>query len=266
MGRRPFSERAFHISAAGALIFEVGFIIAVIAAAAVYVDLEDLRNTVTSPQMRYAMGMSLATVTLTTLISAVLAIPAAYALSHYRIPLAPAVDTILDLPIVMPPIAAGMTLLVLFGYYLGEPMRAWGIYLPHTPAGVVVAQFFTTMTFAVRSCKAALDGINPRLTRVARTLGSNEWRAFRRVTLPLAKPGLIAGIVVTWARCLGLFGPVVMFCGATEFRTQVMPTAIYINTSVGKLEEAVAGALILVVFALITLVIFKRLGGRGYMW
>ncbi|MBD3174898.1 MAG: hypothetical protein GF320_06945, partial [Armatimonadia bacterium] len=137
MGRRPFSERAFHISAAGALIFEVGFIVAVIAAAAFYVDLEDLRSTVTSPQMRYAMGMSLATVTLTTLISALLAIPAAYALSHYRIPLAPAVDTILDLPIVMPPIAAGMTLLVLFGYYLGEPMRAWGIYLPHTPAGVV---------------------------------------------------------------------------------------------------------------------------------
>ncbi len=77
---------------------------------------------------------------------------------------------------------------------------------------------------------------------------------------------VIAGVVVTWSRCLGLFGPVVMFCGATEFRTQVMPTAIYINTSVGKLEEAVAGALILVVFALVTLIIFKRLGGRGYMW
>lgn len=264
--RSPLGERLFHYCATAALSFEVLFISTVILAAAWFVDLDDLMATVNSPGMRYAMRMSITSVTITTLISVTLAIPAAYALSHYRIPFAPVVDTILDLPIVMPPIAAGMTLLVLFGYYLGEPMTAWGIYLPHTPAGVVVAQFFTTMTFAVRSSKAALDGISPRLPRVARTLGSNEWRAFRRVTLPLAKPGLIAGVVVTWSRCLGLFGPVVMFCGATEFRTQVMPTAIYINTSVGKLEEAVAGALILVVFALVTLIIFKRLGGRGYMW
>lgn len=264
--RGRLGERLLHIGAAGALAFEVAFICAVILAAAWYVNVDDLRSVFSSPAMRYAMRMSLASVTITTLISVSLAIPAAYALSHYRIPAAPVVDTILDLPIVMPPIAAGMTLLVLFGYYLGEPMTRWGIYLPHTPAGVVVAQFFTTMTFAVRSSKAALDSINPRLPRVARTLGSNEWRAFRRVTLPLARPGLIAGVVVTWSRCLGLFGPVVMFCGATEFRTQVMPTAIYISTSVGRLEEAVAGALILVMFALVTLVIFKRLGGRGYLW
>jgi len=262
---RP-GERAFHVGAAGALTFELAFIIIVIGAAVCYIDLGDLRAVVASPAMRYAMALSLITVTITTTLSVLLAVPAAYALTYYRVPFRRVVDTILDLPIVMPPIAAGMVLLVLFGYYLGEPMRRHGIYLPHTRAGIVVAQFFTTMTFAVRSAKAALDGISPRLAEVARTLGSSEWSAFRRVTLALARPGLIAGIVVTWSRCLGLFGPVVMFCGATAFRTQVMPTAVYIDTSVGKLEEAVAGALILVAIALVALVLFKRLGGRGYMW
>lgn len=259
-------ERAFHVGAAGALSFEITFIAIVIAAAVCYVDLGDFRAVAGSPAMRYAMAASLVTVTITTTLSVLLAVPAAYALTYHRVPFRRVVDTVLDLPIVMPPIAAGMVLLVLFGYYLGDTMRRYGCYLPHTPAGIVVAQFFTTMTFAVRSTKAAFDGINPRLAEVARTLGSSEWSAFRRVTLPLARPGLIAGIVVTWSRCLGLFGPVVMFCGATAFRTQVMPTAVYINTSVGKLEEAVAGALILVAVALVALVLFKRLGGRGYMW
>ncbi len=264
--RGVMGERAFHIGASSALTVELTFIVVVIAAAAWYVDLHDLQAVVQSPSMRHAMAMSLLTVTITTLISVVLAVPAAYALAYHRIPLRRVVDTILDLPIVMPPIAAGMVLLVLFGYYLGDTMRRYGCYLPHTPAGIVVAQFFTTLPFAVRSRKAAMDGINPRLADVARTLGSSEWSAFRRVTLPLARPGLIAGVVLTWSRCLGLFGPVVMFCGATAFRTQVMPTAVYINTSVGKLEEAVAGALILVAVALVALVLFKRLGGRGYMW
>ncbi len=264
--RGGIAERAFHIGASGALAVELSFIVVVIAAAVCYIDLKDLRAVVESPSMRYAMGLSLLTVTITTTLSVVLAVPTAYALAFHRIPFRRVVDTVLDLPIVMPPIAAGMTLLVLFGYYLGDFMQKHGCYLPHTPAGIVVAQFFTTMTFAVRSAKAAMDGINPRLSEVARTLGSSEWSAFRRVTLPLARPGLIAGVVLTWSRCLGLFGPVVMFCGATAFRTQVMPTAVYINTSVGKLEEAVAGALILVAIALVALVLFKRLGGRGYMW
>lgn len=261
-----FRQRAFETLAAGALGAEVLFIVVVIGAAVFYVRPMDFVTVVRSPEMRAAMGLSLVTVTITTAVSVCLAIPAAYALTRPRVPLRGLIDTVLDLPIVMPPIAAGMALLVLFGHYLGDAMRRNGCYLPHSPAGIVVAQFFTTMTFAVRSAKAAFDGVSPRLPQVARTLGSSEWSAFRRVTLPLARPGLVAGIVLTWSRCLGLFGPVVMFCGATAFRTRVMPTAVYVSTSVGKLEEAVAASLILVAFALVALLIFKRLGGRGYLW
>jgi molybdate transport system permease protein len=260
------SERLFHLSAIGSLALEVVFVVAVVVALIAFADAPSFLRALLSNETLFSIKLTLATVSLSTLASMMLAIPAAYALSNYRIPFRSLMDTLLDLPIVLPPIAAGLALLVLFGYYLGDPMDRAGLYLPHTQRGIVVAQFFGTMTFAVRSVKAALDSVNPRLPAVARTLGSNKWRTFRRVTLPLARNGIIAGGVLSWARCLGLFGPVVMFCGATRYRTEILPTAIFLNNSVGRLEEAVAGTLILLVLAVVTLVVFKRLGNRGIMF
>ncbi len=261
------TERAFNAAVAGSLGFELAFVIAVIGALILYTDPGSFIESLTSPATVFSIKLTLVTVTISSVAAMILAVPAAYGLSHWKVPAPLLVDTLLDLPIVLPPVAAGISLLVLFGYYLGEPMEMHlGLHLPHTQAGIVVAQFFCTMTFTVRSAKAALDSVNPRLPDVARTLGSNRWRAFRRVTLPLARNGLIAGGVLTWARCMGLFGPVVMFCGATRFRTTILPTQIFLANSVGRLEEAVAATLILLVIAVVTLVVFKKLGGRGYMW
>lgn len=259
-------ERLFMAAAIGSLGFELLLIVAVLAAMIMYSDIETFWHSLRSPATLFSIRLTLITVSSSTVISMLLAIPAAYALTTCRIPFARTVDTLLDLPIVLPPVAAGLALLVLFGYYLGDPMDRIGLFLPHTRAGIIVAQLFGTMTFAVRSVKAALDSVPPRLGDVARTLGSNRWRTFRRITLPLARNGLLAGAVLSWARCLGLFGPIVMFCGATRFRTTVLPTDIFLNNSVGRLEEAVAGTLILLLLAVITLVMFKRLGGKGYLW
>jgi len=265
-GRHALGERLFQYSAAGSLALEVLFIGAVCVALILYVDTHTFFSALVAEETLFSVKLTLATVTISTGISMLLAIPAAYALSNYRIPFASAIDTLVDLPIVLPPVAAGLALLILFGYYLGDPMEEMGLFLPHSQAGIIVAQFFGTMTFAVRSVRAAIDSVNPRLPAVARTLGSNKWRAFRRVTLPLARNGIIAGGVISWARCLGLFGPVVMFCGATRFHTEILPTAIFLNNSVGRLEEAVAGTLLLLVLAVLTLVVFKRLGSRGILF
>jgi molybdate transport system permease protein len=264
--RHRLGERLFRFTATGALLFELVFVSAVLTAIIIYVDAASFWRSITSPEIQHSVKLTLITVTITTSLSMLLAIPAAYALSNYRGRLAPLVDTLLDLPIVIPPVAAGLALLILFGYYLGDGMEARGLFLPHTQRGIVVAQLFATMTYSVRSVKAAFDSISPRLPAVARTLGSNQWRAFRRVTLPLARNGLLAGMVLTWSRCLGLFGPVIMFCGATRFRTEILPTSIYLHTSVGQLGEAVSGTLILLVLALITLFIFKRLGSPGLLF
>ena len=264
--RHAMRERLFRYSAIGALSFEVLFVGAVVVALIAYTDVRTFFTAVTADETLFSIKLTLVTVTLSTAISMVLAIPAGYALTSYKFPLSSVVDTLLDLPIVLPPVAAGFALLILFGYYLGDPMEEIGIFLPHSQVGIVVAQFFATMTFAVRSVRAALESVNARLPAVARTLGSNRWRAFRRVTLPLARNGIIAGGVLSWARCLGLFGPVVMFCGATRYRTEILPTAIFLNTSVGRLEEAVAGTLILLLLAILTLILFKRLGNEGFLF
>lgn len=266
VGRHRLGQRLFRFTSAGALIFELLFVSVVLIALLVYVDAASFIRALRSPEIIHSIKLTVVTVTITTSMSMLLAIPAAYALSNYRGRLAPVIDTLLDLPIVIPPVAAGLSLLILFGYYLGDFMESKGLFLPHTQRGIVVAQFFATMTYSVRSVKAAFDSISPRLPAVARTLGSNQWRAFWRVTLPLSRNGIIAGGVLSWSRCLGLFGPVIMFCGATRFRTEILPTSIYLNVSVGQLGEAVSATLILLIFAMITLFIFKRLGSPGLLF
>ena len=259
-------QALFRLTAAGALLFELAFVSVVLIALIIYVDAASFMRSITSPETVFSIKLTIITVTISTGLSMLLAVPAAYAMSVYRGRLSTVIDTLLDLPIVVPPVAAGLALLILFGYYLGDAMEAKGLFLPHTQAGIVVAQFFATMTYSVRSVKAAFDSISPRLPAVARTLGSNPWRAFRRVTLPLARNGIIAGTVLSWSRCLGLFGPVIMFCGATRFKTEILPTSIYLNVSVGQLGEAVTGTLILLIFAMLTLFVFKRLGAPGLLF
>ena len=259
-------ERAFAAVITAALGFELAFVLAVIAALVLFTDPASLVRAIGTPEARFALRLTLVTVTVSSALSVLLAIPAAYGLAFHRIPARAVVDTLLDLPIVMPPIATGLALLLLFGYYLGDGMRAHGCYLPYTQTGVIVAQFFATMTFAIRTTKAAFDSVGPRLPAVAASLGSDDWRVFRRIILPLSRPGLIAGAVLTWARCIGLFGPIVMFCGVTRYRTEILATSIYLNNSIGQLEVAAAGTLILIVIALVTLIVMKRLGGRGYLW
>jgi len=259
-------ERLFAGSVAAALAIELVFVSAVRGALVLFTDPASLSKAVATPTAQSAIWLTLVTVTLSSALSVVLAVPVAYGLVYWRIPCRALVDTLVDLPVVMPPIAAGLALLLLFGYYLGDVMRPMGLYLPYTRAGIVVAQFFGTMTFAVRTTKAAFESVGPRLPAVASSLGSPPWRVFRRVVLPLARPGLTAGAVLTWARCIGLFGPVIMFCGVTQNRTEVLATSIYLQNSIGQLEVAAGGTLILVAIAVVTLLLLKRLGVQSSLW
>ena len=242
------------------------FVLAVVGACVWYVPGATFLRTLFSEEILFAIRLSLATTTASTAAAMLLGIPAAYALSRYRFPGASILDTILDLPMVFPAVASGFALLLLFGYYFGDTLAAHGWRVPHTQHGIAVAQFFCALTIAVRTVKAAFDSIQPRLPAVARTLGSREWHVFRRVMFPLARNGILAGAIMTWSYALGLFGPVMMFCGATRMRTEVLPVSVYLNTAVGDLEEAAAATIILLVIAVGSLLLFRRLGGRGYLF
>jgi molybdate transport system permease protein len=241
------------------------------------------------PENHFAIKLSVLMSALTALLSMVVAIPAAYALSRFRLPGASLIDTLLDLPIVVPPPVIGLSLLIFFQTYpgrivdhitpqwfvtsinfllsriLGHPIeddQQW----VYTTRGIVLAQFFVACSFGVRAVKAAFDTIGTRHEDVARTLGCTRRQAFFRVVLPMAKTGIIAGAVMTWARAVAEFGPVLFFAGATRWKTEVMPIAMFLRYSAGQIEQAVVLLVIMLLISTATLLVFKRVGGRGYLW
>jgi len=175
------------------------------------------------------------------------------------------VDAIVDLPIVFPPLVAGLTLLVFFsqtaaGRWIQQDL---GLDFVFQPKGIVLCQFVTAASFAIRSAKTAFDDVDRRFENVALTLGCTQWGSFRRVCLPLARNGIIAGGILTWARAFGLFGPLMIFVGSFRGRTEVLSTTIFLEQSVGNLEVALAIALLLIFVALIAVTGIRLAGGSA---
>jgi len=248
------------------LLLMVGVITVTLLSMVTYLDAPTFLSALKSNEVLFAVKLTAITTTITTAIAVLIGIPASYALSRYRFPLHSLIDTIIDLPIVLPPLVAGIALLVFFQTAVGQWIEAHVMRFVFTTQGIILAQFVPSASFAVRALKAAFDSVDPRMEQVARTLGCNERQAFWRVTFPLARNGLVAGTVMTWARAAGEFGPILMFCGATRFKTEVLPIAIFLNMSVGKIEMALSVTLILVILAIGALLAFRKLGGRGYLW
>ena len=254
--------------AAGGFAFVAVFVIFVvmlIVADSLYVDGEAVRSLIKSDFIRHALWLSIWTSTLTVALSVLFAIPMGYALSRYKFPARSLIDTIIDLPIVFPPLVAGLTLLVFFsqtalGKWIQEDV---GLEFVFQVKGIVLCQFFVSASFAIRSAKTAFDDVDRRFENVALTLGCNQWESFRRVSLPLAKNGIIAGAILTWARAFGLFGPLVVFVGSFRGRTEVLSTTIFLEQSVGNLEVALVVGLMMIAIAAIALTTIRVVSGRS---
>lgn len=215
-----------------------------------------------SPEIRYALRLSLLSCTLSALLSLWVAVPAGYLLSRYHFPGKGFVDAVLDIPIVLPPLVIGLALLILFQTPLG---RAVEYFLPVTFAvpSVVLAQFTVACAFAVRTMRVTFDQINPRAEQVALTLGCSRSQAFWLVALPEARRGVLTAGTLAWARALGEFGPILVFSGATRFRTEVLPTSVFLELSIGNIEAAAAVSLLMVAAALAVLLVARAFGLRG---
>ena len=178
-----------------------------------------------------ALRLSLLTATLATAVSLVLGVPLAWVLARAAFPGRRFLRALVTVPLVMPPVVGGVALLLALGRrgVLGRYLDAWfGVTLPFTTAGVVVAEAFVAMPFLVLSVEGALRAADPRFEDAAATLGASGWTAFRRVTLPLVAPGVAAGAVLAWARALGEFGATITFAGNFPGTTQTMPLAVYL--------------------------------------
>lgn len=217
-----------------------------------------------SREIQYAIRLSLLTSVSSTILCIIVSVPAAYAITHYKFWGQSIVNVIMELPLALPPVVAGMALLILFGATsLGKSLADIGIKFVFTRQGIILAQFFVIMPFMYRIMKTTFQGINPRYEHVARTLGCNDVEVFRRVTLPMAKNGLIAGSVIAWCRSLGEFGATLMLAGVTRMYTETLPSALYLNLSSGDLTLAISAATLLIIIAFVALLIFEKAAGNA---
>ena len=226
------------------------------------VDWATLPADVTSPTALSALGLSLGTALIATLVCVVLGVPFALVIARANARVSAVLRAIVTVPLVLPPMVGGVALLFLFGRQgmLGGLLEAWwGIRIPFTSVAVVIAQVFVALPFLVLALEGAVRarGIDHELT--AATLGAGRWRTLTRVTLPLAAPGLVAGVVLCFARAIGEFGATALFAGNAPGVTQTMPLAIYtaFNGAGVTQGSAVALSLLLLVAAVAVLLLVR---------
>jgi molybdate transport system permease protein len=238
----------------------VGVWLALIAADVRYTNTQALLEVLMSGKIRAALWLSLWTSGLSVVIGTLLAIPAGYALSRYRFFGHVLVDSIIDLPILMPPLIVGLSLLVFFQTPAGRWIESSGLQFTFQKKGIVLCQLLVSTSFGIRALKLTFDGVDPRLEHVAMTLGCTRAGAFFRVALPLAWRGIVTGAILIWTRAFGIFGPLMVFVGAVRMRTEVLPTTIYLEQSVGRIEVALAVAILMLVMATVALVGIRAAG------
>ncbi|NLS94232.1 MAG: ABC transporter permease subunit [Planctomycetaceae bacterium] len=222
-----------------------------------------LQEVLVAKEIRAALWLSVWTTSVTVLLGLAFAIPMGYALSRFRFPGHVLVDSIVDLPIILPPLLVGLSLLIFFQTRTGHFIEDAGLKFVFQQKGIVLCQFLASASFGIRAVKLTFDGIDPRLEHVAMTLGSTRAGAFFRVALPLARRGIVTGAILIWTRAFGIFGPMMVFVGAVRMRTEVLPTTIYLEQSVGRIEVALAVAVLMLVMAAAGLIGIRMIGLRA---
>jgi molybdate transport system permease protein len=216
-----------------------------------------------SPEAASALWLSVKVATAATLLNALLGIPLAYLLARRRFWGRGLVDLLVTLPLILPPTVTGYYLIVLLGRrgVLGAPLyEVTGWSIAFTWYAAVVAATVMALPLLVRTARAAIESVDHDLERAAYTLGRSEWRTALEVTLPLARNGLIAGLVLAFARALGEFGATLMLAGNIPGKTATVPLAIYTAVQTGETGEALALVGLLTVLSCAVLLVAGRLG------
>jgi molybdate transport system permease protein len=227
--------------------FGLAFLVLPLAGLLIRAPWTTLAQRLAEPGVLTALRLSLQTATLATLFCLALGVPLAWLLARVDFPGRRLVRALITVPLVLPPVVGGIALLLVFGRkgILGARLDAtFGITLPFTTTGVVIAEAFVAMPFLIIAVEGALRGADTRYEEAAATLGARRWTTFTHVTLPLVGPGIAAGAVLCWARALGEFGATITFAGNYPGRTQTMPLAVYLALET-DLDAAIVLSLVL---------------------
>jgi molybdate transport system permease protein len=243
-------------------------IIALLAADLAYTSPQHFSDALGRSEIQYAIRLTLISCSISALLSIWVATPLGYLLSRFKFRGKWLIDTIIDTPVVLPPLVIGLSLLILFHINVGgtnletQFQHLLGVRVSFSQPAVVLAQFAVACAFAVQTMRVTFDQIDPRAEQVALTLGCRRSQAFLQIALPQAWRGIIAALTIAWARSLGEFGPILVFAGATRKKTEVLSTTVFLELSVGELEPAVAVSLIMVAVAMVVLGIVRLLGAK----
>jgi len=236
------------------------------------------------PYFWKSLNLTLIITAITTLIATLIGIPTAYALSRYRIPGKAAIEVLFSSVIVIPASSVGLCLIVMFNYGpLWDLQLALGFRVAHSIfPGMIIASFVLAFALGLSAWRATFDSINPRFEQVARSLGSSRWRAFRTVTLPMARSGLAAGVILAWTRAMAEFGAVLFFCGTFHelplsrfsgleknlsiHQADWLSVAVWSEVEYGNVEYGFALAFVLVFIGGLSVYIMHRIGAKGYVW
>ncbi|WP_304084696.1 ABC transporter permease [Maridesulfovibrio ferrireducens] len=219
---------------------------------------EDVWMNLQSEEMRFSLTLSLITGLISSVLVMLFSLPIGFALSRLRFPGKGIVRTIMDLPIAFPELVLGLCLILLFGKTpIGAALKSIGINFVFTQEGVVVAQFFTALPYAIRIMKSTFDFISPRMEFISRSLGYTQFETFIKVSLPLAGKGILAASVIAFARCIGTFGTVLILAGGSYMKTETLPVTLYLNISYGNMGMALTSGLLLVAVSFAAIFVFE---------
>jgi molybdate transport system permease protein len=228
----------------------VAFLLLPLVALATRTPLATLPDQLRSAGLRQALLLSLETSTAAMVVVTLVGVPLAWLLARVTFRGRSLLRLVVTIPLVLPPVVAGVALLTAFGRrgLIGGPVfETFGVTIPFSTAAVVIAHAFVALPFFVISVEGALRSTNAEYDVVAATLGATRWTVFRRVTLPMAMPGVFAGLVLGWARSLGEFGATITFAGNFPGTTQTMPLLVYSELQHDQDAAIVVGEILLVV-------------------
>lgn len=239
-------------------------VVGVVAALMLRSDKAALMAMLASREVAFALTLSLKSSILALAVALLVGVPGGSFLAGRAFRGKAVIDTLVDLPLVMPPLVAGVGLLLLLSRsQLGGHLAALGLDVLFSQTGIVVAQAFIAIPVVVRSSRAAFLQLDKGYAEAAATLGAGPWRVWFTIDLPLAWRGIAAGAVMAWSRALGEFGATLMVAGATRMRTETLPMAVFLNIATGDMDMAIACALILLILAGVVLMLLRAIGRNG---
>ncbi len=238
------------------IAFLTGPLLALIAKGGAYVT-----PALRSEEIIFSIKMSFKTSLISTIICLVISLPASYAIYRSKDRYKKTIENIIYTPMSLPHLVSGIAILLFFGNRgIGKFLsQNFNIDFVYTVSGIVLAQVFVNLSFSIQTILNSLEEIDPKTIFVSRTLGCSELDSFIYIVLPSLKKGIMSSVVMNWSRALGEFGAVMMLAGTTRMKTEVLPTAIYLNMATGDLNLAIGTANILIVLSLICMFTFNLL-------